>query len=68
MRATNNREREKAQEQQSIRGALLIETYSAERQAEFLLSNSTNEQEYQEARSEVLLMGLNPDKITHIKP
>jgi hypothetical protein len=48
--------------------ALPIEIYSPERRSEFLLSNATNEEEYQAARAEVLAMGLNPDQIPHYRP
>ncbi|MBW4616733.1 MAG: AbrB/MazE/SpoVT family DNA-binding domain-containing protein [Desmonostoc vinosum HA7617-LM4] len=48
--------------------ALPIEIYTSERRAEFLLSNATNEEEYQAARSEVIAMGLNPDEIQHHRP
>ena len=48
--------------------AFPIEIYSLERQAEFLLSNTTNEEEYKAARDEVVAMGLDPDTITHAKP
>lgn len=48
--------------------ALPVEIYSSERRAEFLLSNTTNEEEYQTARAEVLTMGLNPDEIPHYRP
>lgn len=43
--------------------ALPIEMYSPERKAEFLLSNTIDEEEYQAARQEVEKMGLNPDSI-----
>jgi len=48
--------------------ALPIEIYSPERRSEFLLSNATNEEEYQTARAEVTAMGLNPDQIPHYRP
>lgn len=48
--------------------ALPIEVYTPLRRAEFLLSNVTNEEEYQGARSEVISMGLNPDEIEHYRP
>lgn len=48
--------------------ALPIEVYTPLRQAEFLLSNTINEEEYQAACSEVIAMGLNPDKIQHYRP
>ena len=42
-----------------------VEIYSPERRAEFLLSNATDEEEYQAARTDVVAMGLNPDEIQH---
>jgi AbrB family looped-hinge helix DNA binding protein len=45
-----------------------IEVYSDERIAEFLLTNSVNLSDYEEARTEVRAMGLNPDHVTHVKP
>ena len=45
-----------------------LEDYTDERIAEFLLTNSIGEDEYQSMRKEVSNMGLNPDKILHIKP
>jgi AbrB family looped-hinge helix DNA binding protein len=48
--------------------AMPVEIYSPERRAEFLLSNATNEEEYQAARTDVVAMGLNPDAIQHHRP
>lgn len=48
--------------------AFPVEVYSPERQAEFFLSNATNEKEYQQACQEVVAMGLDPEAIDHIKP
>ena len=45
-----------------------MEDYTDERTAEFLLTNSIGEEEYQRMRKEVANMGLDPDKILHIKP
>jgi bifunctional DNA-binding transcriptional regulator/antitoxin component of YhaV-PrlF toxin-antitoxin module len=45
-----------------------IETYSDERTAEFLLSNTVDEGDYEMARQEVMAMGLDPDRIPHRKP
>ena len=45
-----------------------MEVYTDERIAEFLLTNSIGEDEYQVMRKEVIKMGLDPDKILHIKP
>ena len=47
---------------------LNMEDYTDERTAEFLLTNSIGEDEYQRMRKEVAKMGLDPDKILHIKP
>ena len=46
----------------------LIEEYTDERIAEFLLTNSVDEAHYQRTRKEVANMGLDPDKILHVKP
>lgn len=48
--------------------AMPVEIYSPERRAEFLLSNATDEEEYQAARTDVIAMGLNPDEIQHHRP
>jgi AbrB family looped-hinge helix DNA binding protein len=48
--------------------ALPVEIYSPERRAEFLLSNATNEEEYEMAKAEVITMGLDPDQIQHHRP
>ena len=45
-----------------------VEVYSSERIAEFLLSNSTDVEDYEKARREVVEMGLDPDSIVHRKP
>jgi AbrB family looped-hinge helix DNA binding protein len=47
---------------------LPVEVYSATRQAEFLLSNAVDAEDYQKAREEVVAMGLNPDEIPHESP
>lgn len=44
---------------------LPVEMYSAERRAEFLLSNAVNEDDYARARKAVQAMGLDPDSIDH---
>lgn len=44
-----------------------IQQYSAERKAEFMLSNATSKRDYQRAREEVRKLGLDPDKIPHRK-
>ena len=48
--------------------AMAVEKYTLERQAEFILSNATDTKDYHQARDAVKAMGLNPDKISHIKP
>jgi len=47
--------------------AIPVEEYSAIRKAEFILSNATDENDYQMAREEVIKLGLNPDSIKHYK-
>ncbi len=44
------------------------EIYTAERRAQFLLSNAIGADEYAWAREEVQAMGLNPDVIPHYRP
>jgi len=44
---------------------LPVETYSPERRAEFLLSNTVSKEDYMHARKAVVEMGLDPDKIQH---
>ncbi|MHB8762903.1 MAG: AbrB/MazE/SpoVT family DNA-binding domain-containing protein [Deferrisomatales bacterium] len=46
----------------------LVEAYSAERKAEFLLQNAVDEEDYAEARAAVMRLGLNPDDIPHDRP
>jgi AbrB family looped-hinge helix DNA binding protein len=45
-----------------------VEIYSSERTAEFLLSNTTDAEDYEAARREVVEMGLDPDRVAHRKP
>lgn len=45
-----------------------IEVYSADRRAEFVLSNTTDPEDYQSAKDEVRRMGLDPDAIPHHRP
>lgn len=47
---------------------LPVEIYSPERRAEFLLSNSVDEEDYERAREAVEAMGLDPDAIPHERP
>lgn len=53
-----------------IRPAMTValEIYSAERKAEFLLSNAVDEEDYAEARKEALKLGVDPDSIPHVHP
>jgi AbrB family looped-hinge helix DNA binding protein len=53
-----------------IRPAMVVpvERYSAERKAEFLLSNAIDESDYRKARKEVRKQGLDPDSIPHRRP
>ncbi len=45
-----------------------IERYTPERKAEFLLSTTTSQRDYQRARKEVKKLGLDPDAIPHRRP
>jgi hypothetical protein len=53
-----------------IRPAIVVpvERYTAERKAEFLLSNAVDEADYRKARREVRKLGLDPDSIAHRRP
>ncbi len=53
-----------------IRPAMVmpIEIYSDQRIAEFLLNNAVDAKSYEAAVKEVRRLGLDPDKIDHIKP
>ncbi len=44
------------------------ELYTAERRAEFLLSNAVGADDYARAREDVISMGLDPDAVSHRKP
>ena len=48
--------------------ALPVEHYSPERQAEFILSNAVDADDYKAACKAVERMGLNPSDIPHHKP
>lgn len=48
--------------------ALPVETYSAERRAEFLLSTAIDEADYAAAVKEVRRTGVDPDTVPHRKP
>ena len=48
--------------------AVPIETYSPERVAEFLLTNTVDAEDYARAVERVRAMGLDPDAIPHIRP
>jgi AbrB family looped-hinge helix DNA binding protein len=45
-----------------------IESYTPERQAEFILSNAIDDQDYARARALVQEMGIDPDSIPHERP
>jgi AbrB family looped-hinge helix DNA binding protein len=53
-----------------IRPAVVVpvERYSAERKAEFLLSNATSRADYERARKAVRKLGLDPDAVPHRRP
>jgi bifunctional DNA-binding transcriptional regulator/antitoxin component of YhaV-PrlF toxin-antitoxin module len=53
-----------------IRPALVlpVEVYTAERKAQFLLSNAIDAADYAAALAEVRCMGLDPKTIPHYKP
>lgn len=48
--------------------SLPFENYSSQRQAEFLLSNAVDKEDYEKAKTTVCKMGLNPNAIPHKKP
>jgi AbrB family looped-hinge helix DNA binding protein len=48
--------------------AIPVEKYSLQKKAEFLLSNATDQKDYEEACTEVRNLGLDPDTIEHHKP
>ena len=48
--------------------AVPVEMYSDKRKAEFLLSNATDERDYQAARRAAREMGLDPDEVEHARP
>ena len=45
-----------------------VEEYSAERKAEFLLSNAVDEQDYAWAVREVRKLGVDPEAVSHERP
>ena len=47
---------------------IVLEMYSPERKAEFLLSNAVDDEDYSRAREEVRKMGLDPDTVAHAHP
>ena len=47
---------------------IALELYSAERKAEFLLSNAVDEEDYARARQEAVELGADPDSIPHSRP
>ena len=48
--------------------AVPVEVYTPERRAEFLLNNTTDDDDYQHAVSMVREMGLDPESIPHRRP
>lgn len=48
--------------------ALPVESYTASRRAEFLLSNAVDEDDYARAVERVRQLGLDPEAIPHHKP
>jgi AbrB family looped-hinge helix DNA binding protein len=48
--------------------AMLVEVYSPERKAEFLLNNAVDADDYKAARDAVRKMGLSPDDVPHQRP
>lgn len=48
--------------------AVPVEIYTDERKAQFLLNNSADDQEYARARAAVVAMGLDPEKVPHLRP
>jgi len=48
--------------------AIPLESYTAERKAEFLLSNAVDGEDYARAEEEVRKMGLDPVTIPHRRP
>ena len=48
--------------------AMPTEIYTPQRQAEFLLSNAVDTEDYRQATKEVKAMGLDPLRIPHRKP
>lgn len=48
--------------------AMPVEIYDRERQAELLLSNAVDEQDYASAREAVGALGLDPDAVPHYRP
>jgi hypothetical protein len=45
-----------------------VEVYSVERQAEFLLTNAVDEEDYNEVVARVREMGVDPESIPHRPP
>ena len=48
--------------------AMPVEIYDRERQAEFLLSNAVDEEDYASAREAVCALGVDPDAVPHYRP
>lgn len=67
MRAARKTETSEAEKRGEV-AMPAVEMYTAERIAEFLLSNSVDAADYARAVEQVKAMGLDPDSILHIKP
>lgn len=48
--------------------AIPVESYTAERRAEFLLTNAIDKDDYERALEEVRRMGVDPNTVPHRKP
>ncbi len=47
---------------------VVLEMYSPERKAEFLLSNAVDDEDYARAVEEVRKLGLDPEAVSHAQP
>ncbi len=55
-------------DESKARDAVQVEVYSPERVAEFLLTNAVGVEDYARAVARVRAMGLDPERIPHVKP
>ncbi|MGA9068786.1 MAG: AbrB/MazE/SpoVT family DNA-binding domain-containing protein [Terracidiphilus sp.] len=51
----------------AVTTAVDVEVYTPLRLAEFFLNNAMDKDDYQEARAEVVAMGMDPDSIEHLR-